>query len=1463
MLLGGLTAADASRTDVRIAAPRGDRAAGDLPTALHDTAAVPLGDAVYLFGGGTGANTQSDAILRVPLGGGTATSVGRLPAPSSDQSAAAIGGTAYVVGGYTGSRWLDTIVAWRPGGGAHVVAHLPAALRYAAVAAAGGKLVIAGGSLESGAASRDVLAFDPRRNRVSRLGRLPAPTTHAAAATLGGIVYVIGGRGASTGTPTGRIVSVDPVRGRIRAAGSLSVPRSDLAAVATGGRILLAGGRSAAGTEALLARLTPKAKTAATSVDVYAHDRPGDLAPAARAAKPLVYVPNSLSDTVDVIDPRTDKIVEHFAVGGLPQHVVPSWDLKTLYVTNDTGNSLTAIDPRTGKPGRTIPVDDPYNMYFTPDGRYAIVVAERLHRLDFRDAHSFRVHHRLNVPCAGVDHMDFTADGRYLLASCEFSGEMVQVDVAAERVVRTIPLPDGASGMPQDVKLSSDGRTFYVADMHANGVWKIGAASFERARLRADRQGRARALREPRRRAALRHESQRGLDLGRSTSARRRWSRPGGSPAAAAPTWGTSRPTGRRSGSPVATTGRCTRSRRGRGSCWRGSRSARGRTASASGRSRGASRSGTPASSGDPRAGGRAARPAARRRLRLEPHGGPGPRDLRALLQRLPHDLGQGERRVRRRPGAAAAERRRPRELRPRDARRPAARPGGRRRGRALPPRRRRAAPLTGLGRLASGYLDSRWPGASHGKAAATCSRRCSCSWRSCLRSARASAATSSAAATRPRRRAPSPSRPGARRAGEGASQGQAQQISPAPAFSADELNALPGENWITNGGSLANQRYSPLDEIDTSNVAQLKGVWRTHLQGSATASKYSAEAQPIVYDGVVYVPTGEDDVFAVSVDTGKILWTYKGSLDETISTVCCGWLSRGVAIGEGKLYLGKLDGSLVALDQKTGKEVWKTQVGRWQDGYTITAAPLYYDGMVVTGVSGGEFGIRGRVTAYDASDGKERWRFYTIPGPGETGHDSWPAGNDSWKHGGAPVWQTPSVDPQLGLIYFSTGNASPDLDGSKRAGDNLFNTSIVAIDAKTGTYKWHYQYVHHDIWDYDAPSPTVLFDVEVNGETRHGIAEAAKTGWLYMLDRETGKPLYPIPEKPVPQSAEQHTSKTQPIPSYDPFIPHTPTKAQVAEIRKLATKNAKGGKTLPVKAASEIYTPFWKDAIVVDVPGPQGGTNWQPTSYNPKTQMFYVCAQAAASGYTAETQQPAKQKQVKQSEIGSVFTTGGFGTNPGTFTAIDATSGKIAWQKNWPESCYAGSSTSGGGLVFVGRNNGELQAYGAQDGKQLWSFQTGAGANNSPTIFERNGHEYLVYYSGGNALAATAHGDNLWLFSLDGKLGPAKPAGGGAGVGHAGESTNTPSQKAGDATAGKQVFLDNCSGCHGTNGTGGNGGPDLTGIPSAKQLTTVLGQVRNGGGGMPAFKGTLTDKQIRDVSAYVVEEITHGSTGG
>jgi hypothetical protein len=314
VLLGGLTSADTSTDGIVVATRAGARDVGRLSVAFHDSAAVSLGRLTYAFGGGNGI-AQLDAIVRVDPRTGADERVGSLPSPSSDQAAAALGGTAYVVGGFDGTRWLDTIVAWRPGHAARVVAHLPHPVRYAAVAAAGGRIVIAGGSLESGAASDAIYAYEPG-GKVTRIGRLPAPTTHAAAAAIGGIVYVVGGRGATLDTPTARIVAVDPVRRRIRGAGTLPEPLSDLAAVTSGDGILLAGGHGAAGTVAAVTQLLPGAHATHTRVlDVYAADRAGDLSPAVRGAKPYVYVPNSDSGTVDVIDQRTFKVVRHFGVG--------------------------------------------------------------------------------------------------------------------------------------------------------------------------------------------------------------------------------------------------------------------------------------------------------------------------------------------------------------------------------------------------------------------------------------------------------------------------------------------------------------------------------------------------------------------------------------------------------------------------------------------------------------------------------------------------------------------------------------------------------------------------------------------------------------------------------------------------------------------------------------------------------------------------------------------------------------------------------------------------------------------------------------------------------------------------------------------------------------------------------------------------------------------------------------------
>jgi alcohol dehydrogenase (cytochrome c) len=488
----------------------------------------------------------------------------------------------------------------------------------------------------------------------------------------------------------------------------------------------------------------------------------------------------------------------------------------------------------------------------------------------------------------------------------------------------------------------------------------------------------------------------------------------------------------------------------------------------------------------------------------------------------------------------------------------------------------------------------------------------------------------------------------------------------------------------------------------------------------------------------------------------------------------------------------------------------------------------------VYTGVSGGEYGVRGRITALDASTGKVLWRFFTVPGPGAVGHDTWP-NNDRWKHGGAAVWQTPAVDPKLGLLYFSTSNASPDFNGGVRPGDNLFASSMVAIDAKTGKYKWHFQQVHHDIWDYDAPSPVVLFDV--NG--RHAIAEVGKTGFVYILDRENGKPLYGIDERPVPQRKDQATAATQPFPVGDATVRQSIPPGEYAKIKKGLPKGTK------YVNSGKIFTPYGKGFSTVSSPSALGGTNWPPSSYNPSTQYLYVCGSNSDQVFTGGSQvEYANGKRY----IGSAFAP--VGTDTGTFSAMDMTTNRRAWKVDFPDRCYSGSMTTGGGLVFVGRNDGRLQAYdAASGGKPLWSFQTGAGANNVPTTFQQDGNQYVVFYAGGSALGATAHGDDLWLFGLQGTLGPAKAARAQGGILHTGERANT-------AALGANVFAENCASCHGDLGQGGNGGPNLQNRPGAADLNRVIAQVTNGGGAMPPFKGRLTPAEIKAVANYVTTRI-------
>jgi len=640
-------------------------------------------------------------------------------------------------------------------------------------------------------------------------------------------------------------------------------------------------------------------------------------------------------------------------------------------------------------------------------------------------------------------------------------------------------------------------------------------------------------------------------------------------------------------------------------------------------------------------------------------------------------------------------------------------------------------------------------------------------------------------------------------------------------------LSALPASQWPTNGGDLYNRRYSTLSQINRGNVAQLKGVWRARLNGSGVGPQYSGEAEPIVYDGVLYIVTGADDVFAIDVETGAILWEYQAALDGLIDTICCGWTNRGLGFGEGKVFVGQLDGKLVALDRATGAVVWSVQAERWQEGYSITSAPRYYDGLVITGFAGAEFGTRGRVKAYSAADGALVWTFYTIPGPGEVGHDSWPADSDVWEHGGATVWQTPAVDPELGLLYFSTGNPGPDFNGAVRAGDNLFSLSTVAIDVATGQYRWHYQQVHHDIWDFDSATPVVLFDVSIDGTPRKAIASFNKTGWMYLLDRVTGEPLIGIDERAVPQEPRQATAATQPIPRGEPFKPQTiPVPPE--------------GYSLPYD--EHVFVPFWNERVI----GTRGGANWPPSSYDPERELMYVCASDRLYFYEVdaeETDDPPGGARYMGGRFG-----GASGVAPyGVFTAMDVKTNTVAWWQRWPERCYSGSISTAGGLVFVGRSDGRMTALDSDDGTMLWDFQTGAGVNATAATFEHDGEQYVAVLSAGNVFAGSPRGDSVWLFSLQGTLDEVPPAGPDR-LSDIGPPIGTPNIEAGAA-----LFAQACVACHGEDGEAGHVAPPIT---RGLSLGQVVNLIANGRNEMPSFTGTFDSNQARDIAGYVTERL-------
>jgi len=410
----------------------------------------------------------------------------------------------------------------------------------------------------------------------------------------------------------------------------------------------------------------------------------------------------------------------------------------------------------------------------------------------------------------------------------------------------------------------------------------------------------------------------------------------------------------------------------------------------------------------------------------------------------------------------------------------------------------------------------------------------------------------------------------------------------------------------------------------------------------------------------------------------------------------------------------------LIALDIKTGKVRWKHEIGEDVPKNLrkyITAPPLYYKGLVYMSISGGDGGLRGRLTAHDAKTGAEVWRWWAVPEPGQPGSETW--AGDSWKNGGGAMWVQPALDPDLGLLYVNTGNPWPDYDGSTRAGDNLFTSCIVALDAMTGKYKWHYQTVHHDLWDFDMPTPLILFDQVYDGQPRKALAAHSKQGWVYLLDRVTGKPILPIPETAVPQEPRQKTAATQPIPNGDPTAP------QCSE---------------PIKEYKQgcMFTPHWSDTNIAQ---PSAAGDWAPGAYDPQTGYLFFTTEIATRKFGLS----ARRSVTGSKEYGRI-------------TAIDSRSNKKVWSQDVPYPAGFGSGVlaTAGGLVFHGGSDGFFRAYNSKTGEELWRFQTGFGADAPAAAYQMDGEQYIAIAAGGSRDGLKeARGDLVWSFKLGGKLNP------------------------------------------------------------------------------------------------------------
>ncbi|HTJ35786.1 MAG TPA: PQQ-binding-like beta-propeller repeat protein [Dactylosporangium sp.] len=532
-------------------------------------------------------------------------------------------------------------------------------------------------------------------------------------------------------------------------------------------------------------------------------------------------------------------------------------------------------------------------------------------------------------------------------------------------------------------------------------------------------------------------------------------------------------------------------------------------------------------------------------------------------------------------------------------------------------------------------------------------------------------------------------------------------------------------------GGNYGNQNYSSLNRVHQGNVRRLGAAWVNRIEGGLTTGTNQSTA--VAVDGVLYIESALGNVHAVDGATGATKWTYT----QTRGTLT----RRGVAVGQGLVFTHGRGNWIVALDQATGAVVWERQITGY--GNMEKVAVTYHDGLLHVGTHDGD---RGAALAVDAGTGELVWHFWGAPDPGELGNDTWEG--DSWQTGGATPWMHPALDPELGLVYWTFGNARgsrSSQDGSQRGGMNLFSSSIVAMEIKTGKYRWHFQSIHHGIWDMDNVMAPVLADVRIHGRPRKVVVYGSKSGMYFILDRTDGSAPLGIDEVPVPQDPRQKTWPTQPFPRQGAW-----TETRVVDQPLGTSVPGDPNRAVPNYVQGALYDPHW-DVPVLSIPGHGGGADWNHQSFSHSTGLVY-----AGFGYVAAAHSLTEASNGLRPP--GEYQTGGI-------VAVDPGSNRVRWKKRMPYSLAHGNGilTTAANLLFIGQPDGNLLCLDAEHGRELWRFQCGAAISSSPIMYEVDGVQYVAVYAGGTGIPygdSAPRGDFLWAFKVGGTVAaaPAPP---------------------------------------------------------------------------------------------------------